>query len=318
MRKHSADPEEGICADILLATYNGGKYLDEQLESLFSQSGADIRVFVRDDGSRDGTVKILDGWQSRHPGAFFICRDLPHTGDPGTNFFSLLPYSDRRYVLFCDQDDVWMPDKIAVSVERMREAELAVPGLPFLLHTDLAVTNSELKVTDESFVRLQNLEPSNCTLAGLIAQNSVTGCTVLMNRALCDLLRPPPAGVLHDWWAALSAAAFGQILYLDRTTVYYRQHGANAVGAESVRSFRHISGRLRDFGGMREALQRTYAAAGAFREIYMDRLSPEQSVFLLEYSCLGQKSALERLRFLRTTGAFKNGRMRRAAQVLLG
>lgn len=311
--------EDATVIEILMTTYNGAEYLDAQLESLFAQQVAsDIRLRVRDDASTDNTAHVLQRWQCRYPESIDLLLDKPHTGDPGRNFLSLLEGSDAAYVMFCDQDDVWKPDKIADTLRLMRAQECKHPGAPVLVHSDLAVVRSDLTPVAHSFVQYQKLDASAAVLPKLIVQNSVTGCTVMINRTLRALIRMPVVPVLHDWWTALTASAFGYIAYLNEPTTLYRQHPGNAVGAHNVRSASHILRHLASVGQMREALRRTYETAAVFLKTYEDLLSEEQKDFLRQYSRLGTAGIRERARVLSKYSAFKNGALRAAAQILLG
>lgn len=304
--------------DILMTTYNGAQYLDTQLESLFSQGISDFRLIIRDDDSRDGTDSILTEWQRRYPDRIEITAGLPHTGQPGWNFLSLLQVSQADYIMYCDQDDVWMPHKIEKSLTAIRAAEQKHPDTPILLHTDLVVSDADLKPIAPSFMRYQNLDPSYQSLPRLTVQNNVTGCTVLMNRPLRDIMRVPPQPVLHDWWAALTAAAFGHIVYIGLPTVYYRQHSQNAIGAKDARSIAHAVERAKRIDAMRDAIARTYTTADLFAQTYADLLNSKQASFLAQYSALRNSSGLTRWRVLHKHRAFKKGILRAAAQILIG
>ena len=304
--------------DILLSTYNGGEYLEDLLSSIFSQTYEKIHLCVHDDGSSDETQSIIRRWQTMLGDQIRVLPSGSHTGDIGQNYFQLLSESDGRYAMFCDQDDIWLPDKVSDSIRYLETAEGYSSGIPTLLHTDLKVVDAGLHVFADSFVRYQRLEPGRCSLPQLIAQNNATGCTMLLNRALTERLRCPPSGELHDRWTALTASAFGRILYYPAQTVLYRQHGRNAVGARNAGTFRYAVKRALDTQGMRQSLRNTYTLAVNFWRTYRDLLSPDQSAFLLEYSQLEQATILERMRVLAKHGAFKRGMWRALAQVLFG
>src|SRR5699024_4749681 len=125
------------------------------------------------------------------------------------------------YLMFADADDFWLPDKVEKTFAKMREMEReAGTGCPILVHTDLAVADGSLRVIAPSLFRYEKLSPQRNSLRELLAQNNVTGCTVMINRALRKLIRQAPAdAVMHDWWAALAAAAFGRIGVLDEPTI---------------------------------------------------------------------------------------------------
>jgi len=220
--------------DILLATYNGAAYLPEQLDSLFAQSCQDFRVIARDDGSTDGTVEVLNRYAGFHPDRFVVANNDGRRLGASGSFGALLALSAAGYVMFCDQDDVWLPDKVAVSLAAMRDLE-RVHGMasPLLVSTDLKVVDDRLAEIAESFWRFSRIHPERLTcLPRVLMQNFATGCTVMVNRPLLDLALPVPAeSVMHDWWLALVATVFGKTLPIRRATVLYRQHQRNDIGA---------------------------------------------------------------------------------------
>lgn len=216
---------------ILLATYNGERYLEAQLESLFKQKGWTGKILARDDGSSDRTVEIL----RKYPERIEILPTIERLGVVG-NFSKLLEYCREPYMMFCDQDDVWKDDKVQVTFDEMKRLE-AVHGLemPLLVHTDLVVVDGSLNEIAPSYWKYACLYPKkSLSLNRLLMQNVVTGCTVMVNQALAKAATPiPPQASMHDWWAALVASAIGKIGYVDQATILYRQHHKNTLGAQS-------------------------------------------------------------------------------------
>lgn len=215
--------------DILLATYNGGKFLREQLYSLFSQDFSDFRIIARDDGSDDGTADILEEFRSQFSDRMKIVRSETEKHSAKDNFAELMKHSDAEYVMLCDQDDFWDSNKISVTLDEMKKHP---SDIPVLVHTDLAVSDENLNVIAPSMNGMMGFDAENITLEKLLVYNCVTGCTLMMNKALCDIAKNmPDEAVIHDWWIALCAMTFGKIVYIDRPTMLYRQHGGNVVGA---------------------------------------------------------------------------------------
>ena len=225
---------------ILMGTYNGGRYLTEQLSSIAAQNYPDWNLLVRDDGSTDDTVELLRQFAAHEPRVRLCDVTGGNRGACG-NFATLMdealkePY---RYFAFADQDDCWHPEKLTVQLDVMRELERDHPGVPLLVHSDLEVVDDQMRSLHPSLMRYQSIHHEvDRPLQVLLIQNFVTGCTMLANRPLLECACPvPPEAVLHDWWLALCAAVFGQMGYIDRSLVRYRQHVANAVGAKSLRS----------------------------------------------------------------------------------
>lgn len=232
--------------DILLATYNGEPYLYQQLESLFNQSCQDFKVLIRDDGSTDQTLAVIESFSKKYPGRISLVEGTDRLGPKGS-FSALMKLSQAPYVMFCDQDDIWKKEKIALSLKQMKQLEEISQGdTPLLVHTDLIVINEKGAPVHSSFWKYANLSAETFTTVNrLLTQNVVTGCTVMMNRKLCGMAYPiPECAFMHDWWVALVASLFGKIAIVPQSTLFYRQHNKNAVGAKKFGSLTHILERL--------------------------------------------------------------------------
>jgi glycosyltransferase involved in cell wall biosynthesis len=219
--------------EIALATANSAPFLAELLDSLFAQTFQNFTLLVSDDGSTDETAAILDCYQRRYPGRIRILASDRPAGGPLANFSRLIEQLEGDYVLFCDHDDVWLPDKIALSLARMHVLETQHGGaMPLLLHTDLIVVGPQLEIIHRSASRYQKADPARNRLEQILMANPVTGCTIIVNRALYRRARPVPVqAVMHDHWLALVAASTGRIEHIASATVLYRQHAGNAIGA---------------------------------------------------------------------------------------
>jgi hypothetical protein len=158
--------------------------------------------------------------------------------------------------MFCDQDDVWLPNKIELTLDAMKAAERIYPDKPILVHTDLRITDSQLNTIAESMWRYQKLYPEiGDDLNKIMAQNVVTGCTVMINkRAKVVSIPIPKEAVLYDWWIALNVCRHGKIVYLSIPSVLYRQHVDNQVGAQKVNVL-HFLKKLRS---LRELMSARY------------------------------------------------------------
>ena len=248
---------------ILLASYNGAPYIAAQIDSILQQTFRDFMLYIRDDCSNDGTWEIVQAYAAKEPDRIVALQNEENSGSAKHNFFKMMQEHQDNYVMLCDQDDVWHPDKIEKTLSAMRKAE-ARDGekTPLLVHTDLAVVNDQLEVMDPSYRHAVNGNWQRTDLHYELAQNTVTGCTAMYNRALGEFLqREPSFFVMHDWWLALIASAFGRIVLLDEATMRYRQHGDNAVGAKFVRSPHYLLGRLLNVKGYRRELAETFQQA---------------------------------------------------------
>lgn len=211
--------------DVLLSTYNGEAFLDQQVDSILTQSGVNLTLTIRDDGSADATREMVQ----RHAARDSRVRTFadPNVGS-AASFFTLLQLGDpdAQYFAFSDQDDVWLPDKLARAIAMLRPRGHSVP---LLYSSRVEYVDAELRELGLSRV------PSRLGFPWALVENPLNGCTMVMNRRLRDLLveRQPRVLRHHDWWSYLVASALGEVVYDPAVTLRYRQHGANLIGASS-------------------------------------------------------------------------------------
>ncbi len=297
---------------ILLPTWNGERFLRAQVDSLLAQDYPDFIIVCRDDGSRDTSPAIIAEYAARLPQRFHVVppdgRNLGASGSFGFLLGYVLAHKaelglESAWVMPSDQDDVWHPQKLRLSMTRMQALEAEHPGLPLLVHGDLEVVDEALASVAPSFVRYQGLEPQRNSLARLLVSNTVTGCTALCNEALLRRALPiPAAAVMHDWWLALVAGAFGRLSFIDEPLLLYRQHGANTIGAREYQPpalFKNFWQRLWD-DRHREVLRGLALQARAFRATYADELSSAQRRDLALAAALGSRFLLVRKLALRS------------------
>lgn len=298
--------------DILLATYNGEKFLEQQLDSLLKQDYDNWHLFIRDDGSAAATLNIIRQYKERYPNKVTVISDTRGNLGPAGSFSVLMQESVADYIAFCDQDDVWMPNKLSIQLRAMKEAEeQCAAGCPVLVHSDLVVVDEKLRVMSESFWKHQNLDPQgSARINNLLVQNFVTGCTCLINRPLVDLVGyVPDRAIMHDWWIALVAVLTGKIVSLSEPTVKYRQHGSNDTGAIKW-GWEYIYAQVsRGTTPMRQSLLRTRDQADALLKAGFAR--PDQNktieayVRMFNHAWLMRKISLVRYGF-RKKGMFRN------------
>ncbi len=221
---------------VVMATFNGESYIEEQLESLRRQSFRDWVLWVRDDGSTDSTVEIVRRF-TEFDSRIRLMRDALGNRGPAGNFGALLEHSyvqGAEYIFLADQDDVWADDKMERQLGLMHECEAVESGdAPRVMYSDLEVVDRNMGRINRSFMRHEVLHHEENPLPVLLTQNFVTGCTMLVNRKLLEFALPIPSRVLmHDWWLALCGAATGRLHFLPQQTVRYRQHGRNQVGSQ--------------------------------------------------------------------------------------
>ncbi|MBQ0918456.1 glycosyltransferase family 2 protein [Hydrogenophaga aromaticivorans] len=249
--KPSPSPDDTAIV-VVLPVYNGAKFLGQQLDSILAQSFTNTVVLCRDDGSSDASAEVMRQYAQAHPEQIVVLHDARGNVGARENFSLLmqaaldfdnaaLRRASRRYCALADQDDLWLPHKLETLLTRMTELEAAHPGRPTIVHSDVRVVAEDGSVIAPSMAAYQGLRPERDSFAAQLISNTVTGCTVLMNRALLEKGTPIPAeSIMHDWWMSLIASAFGQRAYLRQSLVDYRQHATNTIGAkEWVKPTRH-------------------------------------------------------------------------------
>jgi glycosyltransferase involved in cell wall biosynthesis len=206
--------------DVLLATFNGEKYLAEFLESLSKQKSVHINLIVSDDGSTDRTVEIIKSLSKKFHSVHIY--NGPKNG-PMKNFFYLLEKSSAKFVAFADQDDIWLPDHLCKSIDRLR----CLPQAPALSFSSVNVFRSGSTQTLYIWPKKQ----VSLKLESLLFQNLVRGCTIVVNKELIDALDTSNnEAIMHDWWLALFALTQGYITFGSQPEVNYRLHNNNAIG----------------------------------------------------------------------------------------
>ena len=302
---------------ILLATYNGEKYIEEMVESILAQDYSDWQLVLSDDMSRDGTPEILDRYAREYPDRITHYRSGLHFGNAQGHFLHLLgQFPDAPYIMFCDQDDVWHQDKISKTLGKMKEIEK--PGKPSLVHTDLRVVDARLEEMGPSFLAYSGIRGDRLGLKQLLVQNVVTGCTTMINGELAEFAnahRPEGKILMHDWWLALIAATLGTIGFLDEATIDYRQHGNNTVGAKDTKSPAYILKKIRN-DGVRKAMEQTYCQAETFLQCFGGLMDPKQRQTVADYARLAHQGGMARRAAFLKGGYYKYGVRRIAAQFI--
>ncbi len=301
-RPDAARPD-AAAVTILLATFDGGTFLAEQLASLAAQSVPDWRLLWRDDGSTDNSVSILEQFAAAHPGR--VRRLATPSGRVGVaaSYHALAQAAPPdTYLAFCDQDDVWLPHKMARALAALR----AVPATrPALYCSRQFLVNARLDRLGTS-IDLPTRPGMAEDFARALTGNLATGCTIVLNPAAGALLRtaPPPAGALHDWWSYLLVTGAGGAVIADaEPTLLYRQHGGNLIGAPQTR-WRRARAALRRGPGAFMAVFRSHLAALAARP---DLLSPRAALMVADLDQAmrgpwpGRLSAVRRHRLRRQT-----------------
>lgn len=220
---------------VLMSTFNGEKYLDAQLQSIFNQKDVDVSVYVRDDGSSDSTLSILSRWSQSSPLSYY-------QGDqnlgPQRSFLELIQNAPNcQYYAFSDQDDIWMDDKLITAVQKLQQS------------TREALFMSTYDVVDKSLNKLFTRDmhfDEKFSLATTLMYRCPSGCVMVFNRKLQLALKKshPDHFRMHDFWTLLTAEVLGANIYVsNRSLILYRQHENNTVGfsrGEFIKKFRRL------------------------------------------------------------------------------
>ncbi len=288
---------------ILLATYNGEKYIPEQIESILGQTNRDWMLYIHDDGSKDHTWEIIRNYERKFPEQIIVVESAP-TGGAKNNFFYLFEQVEAPYYLCCDQDDVWLPEKIEKTIEKMKTVETE-SNVPCMVFTELMVVDENLTVVANKMSKYQGLDCETVNFNRLLIQNVVTGCTMMVNRALRDELikiNDYTNVLMHDWWAALVAARLGKLEFIKEPTILYRQHGKNSVGAQNANTPGYMFKRMLQGTAIKESLENTRKQAALFGEIY----EKEQPGIACAYASVKELGKGKRLDFYRKNNIRKS------------
>lgn len=221
---------------ILLATYNSELYIKEQLDSILNQTFTDWKLYIHDDGSKDKTIDIINSYINEYPNKFSFIKNRTIGLRSCKSFIALQEEVDADYYMFCDHDDVWLPNKIEISYLTMVESEKRYLGCPVVVHTDMVVVDSKLNTIHSSFWNYMGLLPDHCTFIELAALHCVNGCTIMFNKTANNVaLKYKDHALMHDVLLSESVAAYGGVIIpIYEQTVLYRQHANNVLGAKTM------------------------------------------------------------------------------------
>jgi len=304
---------------ILLTTYNGEEHVAGLIESLLAQTVRDYKLIIRDDKSTDGTFRIVSEYCAKHPDIIFAEQNAENSGGAQYNFMKMMVGCKDDYLMLCDQDDVWLPEKIEKTLAKMKELESAYGvSTPLLVHTDLKVVDENLKIISPSYIKMSNKSFKFNALNNMLTMNVTAGCTIMYNRALADLVAAEPGCmVMHDWWLSFTAAAFGKIASIEESTILYRQHSANSLGAKRARSPGYVRYVLTNIDVMAEKINNSYRQAASFLEMYGDKLTEEQKELVAAHASMPGLTKFGKLRVMLKYNTFLYGTARKIAQVIV-
>ncbi|HEL2459968.1 glycosyltransferase family 2 protein [Streptococcus suis] len=286
--------------NILMSTYNGQQFLAEQIRSIQEQAYTDWTLFIRDDGSSDNTKEILKDFERQDSRIHLIDSDKSDNLGVIKSFHKLVNHDRADYYFFSDQDDVWLPNKLELS---LNEAQNYPANLPLMVYMDLKVVNQDLEIMTESMVKSQS-HHANTELVQELTENTVTGGVAMINHTLAEMWQETDDILMHDWYLALLASAFGNLVFIDQPGELYRQHSDNVLGARTLsKRFKkwirpHIL-----FAVYWDLIKNSQKQA---RHLLQMPLSQSNRELIEAFVTIMDKPMLERFRILRKYGLRKN------------
>ena len=303
--------------EILMAAYNGAPYIGEQIDSILQQTDTNWHLTISDDGSTDGTDAIIDEYTRQYSDSVQRVCSGQRFGGAKAHFFWMTQQCEAEYIAYCDDDDTWKADKLEKLRNAMQDAESRLgSNTPILVFSDQTVTDEKLSVIAPSLMRYQKQYFEHFDYRSILLQNVVTGGAMMVNRALAKLAlecADPSRVIMHDWWMAVVAARFGEIVYIDEPLGAYRQHGSNSVGAKNVGSLAHILHKLGHTREIRRTLTDKKAQASVFDRTYVPMLEEADRAFLGQFA--RRRSGLV---FYLKNRALVHGFFRLAGMIVLG
>ena len=286
--------------NILMSTDNGEQFLAEQIESIQKQTVKDWTLYIRDDGSSDTTPEIIKQYTQLDSRIVFINADNRENFGVIKNFYTLLKHSKADYYFFSDQDDIWLEDKLAVT---LAEAQKYDSQKPLLVYTDLKIVDRDLNVLHESMIKTQS-DHANTELVQELTENTVTGGTAMINHVLAELWTSTDDLLMHDWYLALLASALGNLAYVDYPTELYRQHDANVLGA------RTWTKRMKNWIKPHKLVEKYWwlinASQTQARFLLDLALTPEKRDLVENFTTIMDKPLIQRIKTLNQYGLRKN------------
>lgn len=285
---------------VLISTYNGEKYISAQIESILAQSYQDVSLLIRDDGSEDATLKYIEKFAEKYKGKirYFSGSNI----GPKQSFFELIRLADPNasYYSFCDQDDIWMKDKLLKAVTALNKEE---QNQPLLYFTPTILTDEKLTHI-KVWPGLSDVRPS---FFNALAENIVVGTTAVFNNNARKLLILENVNfqnmIMHDWWSYLCISAFGQVIYDKEPSVFYRQHQANLIGGN--RDLLALLGRKLSSFSVNKGKRALYKQAIEFSNHYGNSISGEKKM-QLEMFIASRDDVTSKIRYLKKSKLYRH------------
>ena len=296
--------------DILLATYNGALFLEEQLESIANQSHKNWHLYIRDDESSDNTEQIIKQFIFKYPQKASFIEGVKNDRRATGNFSILMDHSKSDYIMFSDQDDIWLPSKVALSLQKIKSIESQFPKKSAYVFSDLTKIDESKNIISKSLWKAEQLNPKHTTLGRLLVQNIPYGCTTIINRRLLEIGKSiPKEALLHDHWLVLLAATTGYIDYISEPTILHRIHQSNSSRANSEhwKAYNHNTKAKVTNQNFNQYFRKLQLQATALLQRLDEKklLSKENETLLTDFINLRSKSLLKRKILMLKHGFFK-------------
>ena len=306
---------------IIMCTYNGERYLGQQIQSILANTRTDWQLVISDDGSVDATYEIIEAYRKQYPNKISARKHEASNG-AARHFLEMIrtikgEMQKDDLIMLCDQDDVWNQDKIE-RTDHVMQRLVAGNGnkTPLLVCSDVCITDSDLHVMEPSFAKANHYNIKNIGFAQLMMENKVQGCTIMINKALADMIeRIPGHMTMHDCWLGLVAAAFGKLEYINKPTMKYRQHAENVMG--NINFWTDMRNKMHNLEKQREIVMSTTVQIAEFIEIYGDRLSEEHRKEATAFALLPQQNFLRRRYTIIKYRMWKSGILRNIGLMIL-
>ena len=287
--------------NIVLSTYNGAKFLSEQIDSIQAQTFTDWQLLIRDDDSTDKTLDIIAAYTVKDERIRLINEGNRKNLGVIKSFYKLIKDDVADYYFFCDQDDVWLPEKLAIM---LAEATKHDANESLMVYMDLSVVDENLKVINPSMVSSQS-HHANTSLLAELTENTVTGGVAMINHALVKRWSSSDSMIMHDWYLALLATATGELVYIDKPGELYRQHDHNVLGA------RTLAKRLKKWLNPLHAVQKYWelivtSQKQASSILNQPDLSDENRELIEKYVALLNQTMINRIKYLKKYHFKKN------------
>ena len=287
--------------NIVLSTYNGAKFLSEQIDSIQAQTFTDWQLLIRDDDSTDKTLDIIAAYTVKDERIRLINEGNRKNLGVIKSFYKLIKDDVADYYFFCDQDDVWLPEKLAIMLAETTKHDA---NESLMVYMDLSVVDENLKVINPSMVSSQS-HHANTSLLAELTENTVTGGVAMINHALVKRWSSSDSMIMHDWYLALLATATGKLVYIDKPGELYRQHDHNVLGA------RTLAKRLKKWLNPLHAVQKYWelivtSQKQAASILNQPDLSDENRELIEKYVALLNQTMINRIKYLKKYHFKKN------------